>query len=294
MRTLEFQLGELITNLRRNGVLTLAAVVTVMASLTILALFFLLQRNFQHLLDQQVNKAQISAFLARGLPETEISRLRQEIGALPGVAGLEYVSSEMAMERLQQTLGWSPEELKLLGDKSRLPAKFAIRPADPEQIAPLAQQLGKLQGVEDVRYGEKVVGPLTQLKRRFEQFGWAALLVLGVATSGIIGNAIRLTIYARRREIRIMQLVGATDGFIRTPFVLEGLVHGVTGGLLALAVTAELYHQVRAANSVINPWMELVSLDQIMPLMALGLVGIGVLFGAGSSLLSIRRFLRED
>jgi len=293
VQRLEFQLGELLTNLRRNGILTLAAVMTVVSSLSILALFYLLHCNLSQLLDDQTRKAQISAFLAKGLQEAEQNQLRAKIAAIPGVEDVEFVSSQAAMERMERVMELGPEERALLGGESRLPAKFAVRPADPAAIGAIAEQLQKLAGVEEVRYQQSIVAPLNELRVRARQFGWTALLVLGLATCGIISNAIRLTLYARRREIRIMQLVGATDGFVRAPFVMEGVFHGLVGGLLALGVTSALYDQVREINENINPWLKTVTLGELMPAFAVGLVVLGVAFGAGSSLVSIRRFLRE-
>ncbi len=293
MRTLEFQLGELFTNLRRNGVLTVAALVTVMASLATASLFYLLHRNLESLLDEEARKAQISAFLVSDLEPAGLNKLRGEIEAIPGVASVEYVSSQAALERMVKELDLKPDERALLGGRSRLPAKFSVQPTQPEAIEQVAEQLKTLTGVEEVRFGKKVVAPLNELKRRVRQFGWLALLALGVATGGIISNAIRLTIYARRREIRIMQLVGATDGFVRTPFLLEGLFHGIVGGLLALVVTTVLYDQLRELNQAINPWLKLVSLQDLMPGFGLGLVGMGIVLALGSTVLSIGRFLRE-
>jgi len=293
VQRLEFQLGELLTNLRRNGILTLAAVMTVVSSLSILALFYLLHCNLSRLLDDETRKAQISAFLDKGLQEAEQNELRSKIAAIAGVEDVEFVSSQAAMERMLRDMALSPDDEKLLGGESRLPAKFAVRPADPAAIEAIAEQLKALPGVEEVLFQRDVVAPLNELRVRARQFGWAALLVLGLATCGIISNAIRLTLYARRREIRIMQLVGATDGFVRTPFVMEGVFHGLVGGLLALGVTSALYDQVRDLNEKINPWLKTVTLSELMPAFAVGLVVLGVAFGMGSSLISIRRFLRE-
>jgi cell division transport system permease protein len=227
------------------------------------------------------------------LNEADQNRLRDQIAGIAGVESVEFVSSQAALERMERVMELGPDERALLGGESRLPAKFAVQPADPAAIGAIAEQLEQLPGVQEVRYQENIVAPLNELRVRARQFGWTALLVLSLATCGIISNAIRLTLYARRREIRIMQLVGATDGFVRTPFVMEGVFHGLVGGLLALGVTAALYDQVREVNEKINPWLKTVTLGELMPEFALGLVFLGVAFGMGSSLISIRRFLRE-
>jgi cell division transport system permease protein len=264
---------------------------TVATSLVVLALFYLINLNFQSLLAQEARKAQISAYLDRGLSEAQLARVRKEIEALPEVGKCEYVSSEAAWERTKKSL--DSEFLDLLQGASRLPAKFSVRPAEPEATERLAGQLAGIKGVEDVRYGAEIVGRLNRLVWQVRRVGWGLLALLAFATCAIISNAIRLTIYARRREIRIMQLVGATNGFVRAPFVLEGLVHGVTGALLAVAVSFLLYGQFREAAATVTPFLRLVGFEELMPQLALGLLGVGVLFGVGGSLLSMRRFLRE-
>jgi len=291
LRTLEFQLGELFCNLRRNGLLTLAATMTVMFSLALFGVFMLVNLNVQEVLGQQARLAQISAFLKHDLSDEELASIRKQIEAIPGVAAVEYVSSQAGFERLRKTLNL--DMLNQFEGESRLPAKFAVRPVDPEQIDQVAKQLRGIKGVEDLQYGAPIVAKLNELVRQARRIGWIALGLFGLATCAVISNAIRLTIYARRREIRIMQLVGATDGFVRAPFLLEGLFHGVVGAALAVGVSALLYDLFRNFSQVVNPWLKLVGFESLMPGFALGLMGLGMLIGAGSSLLSMHRFLRE-
>lgn len=291
MRTIEFQIGELFVNLRRNGFLTFAASMTVMVSLSLFGVFVLLDLNVQNLLGEQARMAQISAFLKRGLSEPELAAIRAKIEKIPGVASVEYVSSQAGFERLRKSL--SLEGLEEFEGQSRLPAKFSVRPKAPEMIDGVAKQLRGIEGVEDLQYGAAIVATLNDLVRQARRVGAVGLVLFGLATCAVILNAIRLTIYARRREIRIMQLVGATDGFIRTPFLLEGLFHGVVGALLAAGGTSLLYGLVRDFNETVNPWLKLVSFSELMPGFALGLVLLGMLVGGGSSLLAMHRFLRE-
>jgi cell division transport system permease protein len=293
MQTLEFQLSELFTNLRRNGLLTIAAVITVMSSMVVFGLFNLANINLQHLLDQEARKAQISAFLGKGLSDAETNRVRSAIEKLPGVQRCEYVSSQAAFDRLTRNL--ESEVLKVLKDEgpSRLPAKFSVQPKRPEDTAELARQLKQIKGVSDVRFGQQVVETLNALVPRVRRVGLVALVLMVLATSAIIGNAIRLTIYARRREIRIMQLVGATNGFIRAPFVLEGLCHGLVGGALAVAVTFGLYGHMQTLAATLMPWLKLVARQELLAPFAGSLIALGALIGLGSSLVSMRHFLKQ-
>lgn len=289
----EFLLGELLTNLRRNGLLTLAAVITVMCSLVVFGLFNLANTNLQNILLEEARKAQISAFLVKDLKSDDREKLEKAIRELPEVRDVAYVSSKEAFERLRKDMD-SPV-LDSLGDEAdgRLPAKFSVTPRDSGTIDALAKQLKSMAGVSDVSYGGQVVRLLNDLLKQVRLAGYLAMFLLALATCAIISNAIRLTIYARRREIRIMQLVGATDWFVRVPFMLEGLFHGVVGGLLAVIVTFALYrHMAHAAESLL-PFLKLVKPEALRASYTLGLSALGALIGIGSSLISMRQFLKE-
>ncbi|MBI2302798.1 MAG: ABC transporter permease [Armatimonadetes bacterium] len=264
---------------------------TVMFSLTLFGLYVLFNRNVQCVLGQQARQAQISAFLKSDLDEPGQAQLRTAIEALPGVRAVEFVSSEAGFERLRKSLNL--EGLEEFEGKSELPAKFEVQPDRPEDNEALAGQLKGLAGVEDVQYGGAIVATLNGLVREAHRVGILGLVLFGIATCAVISNAIRLTIYARRREIRIMQLVGATDGFVRVPFLLEGLFHGILGAGLAVVVSSVLYDLFSRASGQLNPWLRLVSFGELMPQFGLGLVALGMVIGAGSSLLSMHRFLRE-
>lgn len=291
MRTLEFILGELWVNLRRNGLLTVAAVVTMTCSLATVGLVWLTDRNVQRLLADQAAQAMIAVHLKKGLSDEQMAAVREAIDGLPGIASAEYVSPEAGWERYKKEIGLDSE---LLEGESRLPPKFNVEPADPELTATLAQQLSSVPGVDDVRYGGEVVDKLNALVRLVRQTAAVALAMLTLATFAVISNAIRLTIYARRREIRIMQLVGAGDGFVRMPFLLEGLTHGIMGGCLAYFVVDSLYARLRGVVAHSASFVRLLDLGELRPGFPIGLLALGALFGAVSSLISIRQFLKED
>ncbi len=291
LRMLEFQLAELWVNLRRNGLLTIAAMATVTCALSVTGLVYLTDRNFRRLLADQAAQTMIAAHLKKGLDEPQTAEVRAQIEALEGVASLEYVSPEAGWERYKKQIGLDSE---LLEGESRLPAKFNVEPVDPEQTSRLAEQLKRVPGVDDVRYGGDVVEKLNSLIRLVRRTATVALGLLALATFTIISNAIRLTIYARRREIRIMQLVGAQDGFIRLPFVLEGLVDGTVGAGLACVAVSLLYSELRDVVSHSASFVRLLDLAELMPQFAIGLVLLGTVAGATSSLMAVRRFLREE
>lgn len=291
MRTLEFVIGELWVNLRRNGLLTVAAVVTMTCSLATVGLVWLVDRNFQRLLADQAAQAMIAVHLKKGLSDEQMATVRAGIEALAGVLRADYVSPEAGWDRYKKEIGLDEA---LLEGESRLPPKFNVVPVDPQQTTVLAQQLAALPGVDDVRYGGEVVEKLNALVRLVRQTAAVALAMLTLATFAVISNAIRLTIYARRREIRIMQLVGAGDGFVRMPFLLEGLTHGIVGAGLAYVVVDLLYTRLRDVVAHSASFVRLLDLAELRPGFPIGLLALGALFGAASSLISMRQFLRED
>ncbi|HAZ62371.1 MAG TPA: hypothetical protein DCZ72_01995 [Armatimonadetes bacterium] len=294
MQRIEFQLGELLTNLRRNGLLTIAALITVVSAMVVLGLFRLANANIQNLLFEEAKKAQISAFLQDDIATADIDTLRATIAALPDVRDVQYVSPREAFESLAADL--DSDMLTALGEEgeTKLPAKFNVTPVDPAVIDRVADSVRPLAGIAEVRYAGNVTRILNTLLKQVRLVGYIALALLVLATCAIIGNAIRLTIYARRREIRIMQLVGATDGFVRIPFLMEGLFHGVLGGALAAVVTFVLYQHM--AESIVGfiPFLKLIPADSLRVPYAWSLVGTGAAIGLVSAFWSMTAFLREE
>jgi len=293
LRTVEFFLQEVAANLRRNGLMTLAAVVIVTLSLTVLGTFFLLMLNLQTLAQQEASKVEVNAFLRSNLTEETISALQADIASLSGVVAVRYVSPTEGLQQLQAELGLEFLS-ELAAEENPLPGKFEIKTASSDQVPQVAAQVADLEGIEEVTYGGEIVVRLNRLVHALRAVGLTALVLLGLATCGIIHNAIRLTIVARHREIRIMQLVGATRWFIRTPFLLEGLFHGLTGAVLACILLLAGYRQAVSVAATVLPWLKLVHPETLMPAFSLALLAVGGVFGAAGSIISLNRFLRLE
>jgi len=291
-QTLEFFIREVAINLRRNPLMNLAAISTVALALFVLGSGFLVRANIEALAEREARRVEIRAFLEPGLKTDRIETLRNQIAALPGVAGVTFVSSDEALARLQEQLqaGDLLDELK---GENRLPASFDVKTKTLSEVEPTAAQIESLAGVAKVQCGQRIVRRLQQVVRVLHLGGLGGLILLGLATMGIINNAIRLAIFARRREIRIMQLVGATDWFIRVPFLLEGVVQGLVGALLAAVPLISGYRYLASKLPPI-PGLSLIDESRWLLVFALALLGLGMLLGLGGSLLSIRRFLAAE
>jgi cell division transport system permease protein len=269
---------------QRAPLLSLLSVTTIAFSLFAFGLFGLVAINIQGTLSQIEERVEVRAFIAEGTPIEAVSALVGDAAAFPEVQTANLVTAEEALIRAREELG----EFSDIFDASILPASVDVRLRDgfrdPTTVAAVAERLRTYSFVDDVRYGEDWVEKLYRLR----SIAGIAGLILGgtfaVVAMIIIGATIRMTVLARAKEIEIMRLVGATDGFIRRPFLLEGVVKGLLGGLVALLLTW-------MAHRAISQWV-VASLFFDPPLILLG-VTAGALLGLLGSALSVGRQLRE-
>lgn len=203
----------------------------------------------------------------------------------------EYISKERALERFRERLGEQQSILNALGDNNPLPNGYDIKVERPEQIKEIAQIIANIQGVENVRYGKEMVEKLFSLTKMIRTFGLIIIVFLALAATFIISNTIRLTVFARRREIGIMKYVGATDWFIRWPFLLEGMMLGFLGALIAVLVLMKLYSVFTGHMSVSIAFLPILPSYPILIYLAVFLLGVGMAIGALGSTISLRRFL---
>ena len=277
-------LRETILGFRRAPVLSVLSITTIAFSLFAFGLFSLVALNIRKTLSDVESRVEIRAFLADGTPVEVVSAAMGDIGAFPEVSRVEYVSPDSALARARAELG----EFKDVFESAFLPASIDVRlregHRDPASVRAIADRMKSLEFIDDVRFGEDWVDKLYRIRN----VATAAGVILGLAFAAvaviIIGATIRMAVMARAREISIMRLVGATDGFIRRPFLIEGFVKGILGGSLALALT--WFASVVISRNFIQT--EFFSRG----LAGLGLLG-GALIGVLGSSLSVGRHLRK-
>jgi len=280
-----YALREAIAAFRRAPVLTGLSSAMVGLALYVVGIFGLATFNLQLALSSIEERVQVAVYLRDDARQSEIDLLLTELAAIPEVRSVSFISKRDALDRARIEL---PEFGELFSDLEVNPLpqslEVELRPGsrNPEIVESVSQAALLYPFVEDARYGREWVDRLFMLRR----IGAATTAVLGSAfalvAALIIGTALRIAIFARREEIYIMRLVGATNGFIRRPFLLEGAMAGLLGGLVAWGLTYGTYRGV---------YTYLFELDWMPDAwVALGL-GAGCVFGAFSSLLAIRRHL---
>jgi cell division transport system permease protein len=269
---------------RRAPLLSALSVTTIAFSLFALGLFGLVALNIRQTLDRVEDRVEIRAFVAEGTPSELVTGAAADIATFPEVSSARAVSSAEALARAKRELG----EFRDVFEGAILPAsvdvdlKAGFR--DPATVKRVAARVQAFAFIDDVRYGEEWVEKLYRLRT----IAGVAGIVLGLAFAAvsviIIGATIRMAVLSRAKEISIMRLVGATDSYIRRPFLLEGFAKGVLGGLLALLLTW-------IANLLINRYIiETVFFDRRVA--ALGLL-FGAMIGLLGSAVSVGRHLRQ-
>lgn len=290
MRSLEFAIKESITGIIRNGLMSMASITTVALSLAVVGSVVLLALGLQNVVQTQLDKFEIAVWVSNNATEKNEIDLDSQIRSLPSVTSVDKVTAEAAWDKIKQD--WQ-NKVNLNGvQPSALTDHFRVKLKDPRFTAQTAAAIEKMPNVEEVIGGQEVVDHVVRFADFVKLVGWCAAGLLFLVATFIVSNTIRLTLYARRREIKIMQLVGATNWFIRGPFFLEGTVLGAMGGGLACLLIVGGAHYLDDAVAKIMPLLAQFS-SGLDPVKFCGaLVVSGCLVGALGSLMSIRRFLK--
>jgi cell division transport system permease protein len=273
------------TAFKRSPLLSALSVTTIAFSLFAFGLFGLVALNIRNALQRVEERVEIRAFVAENTPIEKITAAGDEIAKYPEVLTVEIVTQEQALARARKELG----EFSDVFDAQFLPSSLDVKlkPGfrDPKTVRKVVDQLREYEFVDDVRFGEEWITQLYRLRNIAGVAGVALGLAFAAVAIIIIGATIRMAVLARSREISIMRLVGATDGFIRRPFLIEGSLKGVLGGLLALALT---YMAMRLLDQYLH--FQTAFFDR--RLATLGVV-FGALMGLVGSAVSVGRHLRR-
>ena len=290
MGRIKFFLAEAFRSLWRNYFMTIAAVVTVFLSMFLLGVVMVFVFNINAVLKDVEQKVEITIYLKDSATADEIEAMRQELVDQPDVKEVQFIDKDEALKRLKEDL---KEHEELLQDlpSNPLPASFEVALKDPELAGAVAAKFEGRPIVEEVRYGKELAERIFKVTSVIRNISAVFVLLLGGVSILLISNTIRLSIYARRREVEIMKLVGATNWFIRWPFMIEGLAVGLAGALAALAFvtvgTDFVMDRIRENLVFLTVPFNAVSTVQI----TLVILGVGAVIGAVGSGLGLRRFL---
>ncbi len=270
---------------RKAPLLSVLSVLTIAFSLFAFALFGLVAINIRNALEGVEERVEIRAFITDGTSTEEIAAAASEIARYAEVQGTTVITQAQALERARRELG----EFRDVFEEGVLPASIDVRlrpgARDPRSVRAVASRIATITFVDDVRYGEEWITQLHKLRNIAGATGIALGLAFATVAVIIIGATIRMTVLARAREIMIMRLVGATDGFVRRPFLIEGFMKGVLGGIVALAFTW-------LAAATLQRYLNFDAIFFDSRLVTFGLAG-GALIGFFGSAFAVGRHLKQ-
>lgn len=292
LSTSEYFIKEVYTSFKRNIWMTLASIFTVVLSLFILGFFSIVILNLNKMANTLESQVQISVYLKDDLSQEEIDETKETLSKIEGLQDIKFTTREEAMKNFKERLGDQQFLLDALDDTNPLPNSFSLTVTSPQQVKTIADTAAALDSVESASYSQDIINHLFNLTHLIRLIGVALIILLTGAAIFIISNTIRLTVFARRKEIAIMKYVGATDWFIRWPFLLEGICLGFIGGGLATIFLYIVYNQVTQEIYEAMAFFPLIPQHPFIDYISLAILVAGIIIGALGSTISLKRFLK--
>lgn len=282
---------EALISLSRNRVLSLATITTMAVCILFLGVAVLLTVNAGNFMNQLESDIQIIAYLDDSLTKLQLGEVEANIKATAGVQEVTFVSKDEALQRLQSKFSEEDYDLQQTLGKNPLPNSYEVKAVNPQEVAQVAQLIGEIPGVYKVNYGQGVVEKLFQVTKWVRILSMVFMIILALGAIFLIATTIRLAIFARRKEIYLMKLIGATDWFVRWPFFIEGILMGVAGALVAIGLLAGGYTSLINNAQTALFFVPLVSQQSFLLQVYLSLAAAGVLLGTVGTYISLNRFL---
>ncbi|PWU69279.1 permease-like cell division protein FtsX [Gracilibacillus dipsosauri] len=292
--TLKRHLKEGAKNTVRNGWMTIASVGAVTTTLILVGVFLVVMLNLNHIAGALEDDVQIKTLIDRTVEQTEVDQLEENIKSIEEVETVEFSTKEEELDNLIESMGEQGQAWSLYEQDNPLNDVFIVKATDPTDTEKVASQIEELNGVYEVNYGQDYVEKLFTFNQYARNIGLVLIAALVFTAIFLISNTIKITILARKKEIGIMKLVGATNGFIRWPFFVEGMILGLLGSIIPIAIIMIGYYYL-SGNLVLLQQFNFVKILPFNPFafqVAGLIIAIGVSIGVWGSLMSVRKFLK--
>lgn len=290
--SLNYFFRETIKSLFRNRFMAIASVLTVTLSMFILGIFLSAVLNINHMASYLENQVEMTVYLKDGLKTQQVMTVGSRLKSLSGLKEIAFIDKDQAMEEFRNRMG---EQAGLLDsiNGNPLPASYQTSFNSPDELKMAVNIVRNYSEVEEVQYGQDVIEQLYRIAKVIRISGIILILFLAAAELFIISNTIRLTVFARRREIQIMKYVGATNGFIRWPFLFEGMIIGLIGSTIAsilLCLGYNLILEEMTEDGLV--FFSLIPFWPFMPYVSLFILASGIIIGALGSAISLRKYMK--
>lgn len=289
--TMKRHFKESFISMARNRWMSFASISAVTVTLLLVGVFLTIMMNLNKMSTDIKNDVEIKVLIDLSANETSEAELQQQVEKMPGVESVKYSSKKQELDKLVKDFG---NDVSLFKQENPLHNVLYVKADDPEQTEKVAKEIEKNPAVDTVKYGKDKIEKLFNVLNISQKVGIVLIIALLLTATFLISNTIKITITARRREIEIMKLVGATNSFVRVPFILEGMWLGAIGSILPIIGVTTLYSIV---HSSLAPKLEssVVQILDVMPFILevdIILFVMGVLIGVVGSFMSVRKFLK--
>ncbi|PJI07849.1 MULTISPECIES: permease-like cell division protein FtsX [Clostridium] len=294
--TLKLFFIDALKSLKRNKTISTAAAATVAATLFILGICLLVLLNVRTGISDVRSKVQVQVYFKDDITIDQQKDVLDKLTKTSGITSIKFESKSDALSKFKNQLGSENKSLIEGMDRNPMPTSYVVSVSDADYASNVVKALknkngGTLDGIEKVQDGRELINKITTITSTVQGVGIAIFIILAGVSLFLIGNTIKLTVYSRRREIGIMKYIGATDWFIRFPFIIEGMIIGIVGSVITIIVTYNLY---KVAYNKMNSsflTMNIVSPSYVLVFMSWEFILAGMFIGALGSIVVIRKFL---
>ena len=291
-----YLIGEGFSNVFKNKKSTGASLMIMCATMIIFGIFLILGENINHFVSKVESAQGIQVFINNDATQEQMDTLGEQIRALDGVSTVEFVSKEQALEQMKERFGEQQDLLDGYEENNIFPASYIVTMTDLTRSEEIQNQILTFENVKKITNRDETVSTLIDLANGIKIVTGVILALLIIISVFIIANTIKLTVHARRKEISIMKYVGATNGFIRWPFIVEGMIIGIIASLISIVIVGVAYNFI-AQNLLSSEFMQVINMSLVSfndmfssIIFVYMLLGIGI--GAVGSVISMRKYLK--
>lgn len=292
VNNLRYFISQATHSIIRNGLTSVTSIFTVFCCMLILGLFLVLGINVNYIADQIKNDCPVQAFVSQTVSQQQLSGIKTQIEAIPNVASAELFTKEDSLNYMRGIFGENADVLNGYETDNPFRDSYNISLTDLSLAQQTMEQISKINGIAEVKNDQSVINTILEVTGTVRTLSFWIMIILGVVSIFIIANTIKLAVYSRRKEINVMKFVGATNWFIRWPFIFEGIIIGIIGALAAFAVISWAYIAVGGWISGFNfDLFKLKTYEEIWWILISMFVVIGAAIGAVGSGMSLRKHL---
>ncbi|GAA0772755.1 permease-like cell division protein FtsX [Clostridium subterminale] len=292
--SLKYSFMEALKSIKRNKTLSIASIATVTATLFILGAITLGVANVDKAITKLGSMVEVKIYLNEGISDNNKNAIENKIKAVEGINTITFQSKEDALKDLREQLNDKSGELTSgFEDKNPLPASFTVNVKEPLVVDKVVSSIKGMDGIEEIKDARSLIAKISKLTDSVKIVAAVAFVIFIMISLFLIGNTIKITVFTRKKEIGIMKYVGATDWFIRWPFIIEGIILGIVGACISVVILSLIYTMV-VSNFTADTMFgfSLVEISYIWKVVVWEFLGCGIFIGAIGSIMSMRKFLK--